>query len=241
MYIVAILRKIKDFWDRRSSESLIQYYRNKGITIGANCVFRFPGSTKIDTMRPSLVEIGDNVDMNKNFTIMAHDFSHRVLLQLYGEFLSSSGPVTIGSNIYFGTDVTVLKGVTIGDNCIIGAGSIVSKSIPPNSVAAGVPCRVICSIDEYYAKRQKQWVDEAIIYANRIRQKENREPIIDDFRPEFGLYIDKHNIEYYDLDLVKIRLKDKYDEWLDQHKAVFDGFDDFLEKSRKYRNVCSKK
>lgn len=237
MYIITLYKKVKELWNRRSSESLIQFYRNKGITIGNHCVFRSPMSTKIDTMRPSLVEIGDNVDMNKNFTIMAHDFSHRVFLELYGEFLSSSGQVKIGNNIYFGTDVIVLKGVTIGDNCIIGAGSIVSKSIPSNSVAAGVPCRVICTIDEYYAKRKKLWVDEAISYANAIRLKENREPVIDDFYPEFGLYIDKHNIKNYNLTSIKSRLKDKYDEWLEHHKAVFDGFDDFLEKSRKYRNI----
>lgn len=228
-----IINKLKDLWVRRSSESLALYYRNKGITIGENCVFRSPGSTRIDIMRPSLVVIGDNVDMNKNFTIMAHDFSHRVFLQLYGEFLSSSGAVTIGNNIYFGTDVTVLKGVTIGDNCIIGAGSVVSRNIPPNSVAAGVPCRVICSIEDYYAKRQKLWVDEAIAYANAIREKECREPDLKDFQPEFGLFIDKNNIDKYDVAPIKSRLKEKYADWLEHHKAIFDGFDDFLEKSRK--------
>ena len=109
-------------------------------------------------------------------------------------------------------------GGKIGDNCIIGAGSLVNKAIPSNSVAAGVPCRVICTIEEYYAKRQKQWIDEAIVYANAIREREHREPTISDFRPEFGLFIDKHNIEKYDLAPIKSRLKDKYD---------------FLEKSKK--------
>lgn len=51
------------------------------------------------------------------------------------------------------------------------------------------------TIEEYYKKRQEQWIDEAIVYANAIRERENREPTISDFRPEFGLYIDKHNIE----------------------------------------------
>lgn len=49
---------------------------------------------------------------------------------------------------------TVLKGVTIGDNCIIGIGSIVTKDIPANSVAIGNPAKVVCSLDEYFEKRK---------------------------------------------------------------------------------------
>lgn len=227
---------ILDLWVRRSSDSLINYYRKKGIRIGENCIFRSSKHTKIDLMRPSLITIGDNVDMNDNFTIMTHDFGHRVFLPLFGEFLSSSGRVRIGNNVYFGTNVTILKGGVIGNNCIIGAGSIVNKPIPSNSVAAGVPCRVICTIEEYYAKRQKQWVNEAIVYANAIRERENREPTITDFRPEFGLFIDKHNIEQYDIAPIKSRLKDKFEYWLENHKALFDGFEDFLEKSKRKNN-----
>ena len=62
--------------------------------------------------------------------------------------MNSSGRVEIGSNIYIGTNVIVLRGVTIGDNCVIGAGSVVTHDIPANSVAVGAPCRVVCSLDE---------------------------------------------------------------------------------------------
>lgn len=230
--IQRIIHIIKDRWVRRSSNSLIEYYRCRGIKIGKGCVFRSPQNTRIDIMRPSLITIGDNVDMNNNFTIMAHDFGHRVFLPLFGEFLSSSGFVTIGDNVYFGTNVTILKNVIIGNNCIIGAGSVVNKSIPSNSVAAGVPCKVICTIEEYYAKRKTKWIEEAIAYANVIREREHREPTVADFRPEFGLFIDRHNISQYELAPIKSRLKDKYDYWLEHHKAPFDGFDDFLEKSK---------
>lgn len=106
-----IIRIINDKWIRRSSESLIKYYRSQGIKIGNNCIFRSPKHTKIDLMRPSLITIGDNVDMNDYFTIMGHDFGHRVFLPLFGEFLSSSGIVSVGNNVYFGTNVTVLRGV----------------------------------------------------------------------------------------------------------------------------------
>lgn len=227
-----IIKIINNLWVRRSSDSLIEYYRAQGIRIGKNCIFRSPKHTTIDLMRPSLITIGDNVDMNDHFTIMGHDFGHRVFLPIFGEFLSSSGAVSIGNNVYFGTNVIILKGGVIGDNCIIGAGSLVNKPIPSNSVAAGVPCRVICTIEEYYEKRKREWVDEAIVYARSIRDREHREPLISDFRPEFGLFIDKHNIDNYDLAPIKMRLKDKYEYWLEHHEAPFDGFEDFLEKSK---------
>ena len=230
--INVIINKVNNLWVRRSGKSLISYYRKKGITIGDNCIFRYPGSVDIDLMRPSLISIGNNVDINRHFTIMSHDFGHRVFLPLYNEYLSSSGPVTIGSNIYIGTNVTILKNVTIGDNCIIGAGSIVTKSIPPNSVAAGVPCKVLCTIEDYYKKREELWNKEAILYANIIRRKFNREPTINDFWPEFGLFIDSHNINQYDIIPIKARLGNMFDKWLEHHKAIYDGFDDFLEKSK---------
>lgn len=237
MSIRSYISKITDKLSRRSSESFIKYLRSKGLHIGNGCVFVSPFTAYIDIMRPSLITIGNNVHMNKNFTIMAHDFSHSVFISLYSEFLSSSGAVIIGNNVWFGTNVIVLKNVTIGDNCIIGAGSIVTKNIPANSVAVGIPAKVVCSVEDYYKKRKKQYIKEAIAYANAIRSKEHREPTLKDFYPEFGLYIDKDNIDSYDILPIKARLKDKFDEWLVHHEKVFNGFDDFLEKSRERTNI----
>ncbi len=55
-------------------------------------------------------------------------------------------PVTIGNNVWIGGSVTILAGVTIGDNCTIGAGSVVTRNIPDNSIAVGNPARVIKTI-----------------------------------------------------------------------------------------------
>ena len=57
-------------------------------------------------------------------------------------------PITIGNNVWIGAQVCVLPGVTIGDNTIIGAGSVVTKSIPANVLAVGNPCRVLRTITE---------------------------------------------------------------------------------------------
>lgn len=129
-------------WHKRSSSAYIKYLRKKGIHIGEHCIIRAPRTARIDVSRPSLVTIGNNVDMNMNFQILTHDWASLVFRTKYNDFVNSSGHVTIGNNIYLGTNVVVLKGVTIGDNCVIGACSLVTKNIPANSVAAGVPCRV---------------------------------------------------------------------------------------------------
>lgn len=70
--------------------------------------------------------------------------------------LEITKPIVIGNNVYIGNNVIILPGVTIGNNVIIGAGAVVSKSIPDNSVAVGVPARVIKTTDEYFKKIQNE-------------------------------------------------------------------------------------
>ena len=60
-------------------------------------------------------------------------------------------PITVGSDVWFGGNVTVLPGVTIGDGAVIGAGSVVTRDIPPGVVAAGNPCRVLRPVDQEQA------------------------------------------------------------------------------------------
>ena len=64
--------------------------------------------------------------------------------------------ISVGDNVYIGNNVILLPGVTVGNNVIIGAGAVVSRDIPDNSVAVGVPARVIKTADEYFEKIQKE-------------------------------------------------------------------------------------
>ena len=136
----AIARRL---WkESMSSSEYVCYLRNHGVRVGENVYFRYPAQSTVDLTRPCLIEIGDNVDINANFALMTHDFGTFVFRGLYGDFINSSGKVKIGNNIVFGRNVTVLKGVEIGDNCIIGAGSVVTKSTPEYSVVCGNPAIV---------------------------------------------------------------------------------------------------
>ena len=243
MGIINLIQRIVNYKGLRSygilsCSNFVTYLRERGIKVGHNVKFRYPRHTIIDTTRPSLIEIGDNVDINDNFTIMTHDYGTYVFRNLYNDFVASSGRVKIGSNIYIGRDVTILKGVTIGDNCIIALGSVVTKDIPSNSVAAGVPCRVICSIEDYYKKRKKLQVDEAIDLGVSIIENLNRAPIISDFKEEWVLFLtEKDKAEHPEiLPEVKLRIGSIEEEFNKQNKLVYNGWGAFLDEIYKQYN-----
>ena len=91
------------------------------------------------------ITIGSNVFIAPNVCIITEEHAMDVEQRLAG--LVYPQPVTIGENVWICTGAMVLPGVTIGDNCVIGAGSVVTKDIPPNSLAVGNPCRVIRTLE----------------------------------------------------------------------------------------------
>ena len=189
-----------------------------------------PKTTQIDTTRPSLVSIGENCYFNDNFTILTHDWVTGVFIRANMDFLPSSGRVTIGNNVGFGQHCLVLKGVTIGDNCFIGAGSIVTKNIPSNSIAVGAPCKVICTLDEFHKKRETKCVDEALDYARSIKERYGRRPVTTDFWEEFPLFIDGDKIDEYPemADIFRRQLGPMYENYIANHTATYNGFEAFL-------------
>ena len=74
--------------------------------------------------------------------------AHPLIAEERNRGLEKASPITIGNNVWIGADVTILPGVTIGDNCVIGAKSLITKDIPPCTIAMGSPCRVIRLISE---------------------------------------------------------------------------------------------
>lgn len=87
------------------------------------------------------ITIGNNVFIAPNVCIITEEHAMDVEKRLAG--LEYTHPVTIGDNVWICAGVMVLPGVTIGPNSVIGAGSVVTKDIPPNSLAVGNPCSVI--------------------------------------------------------------------------------------------------
>lgn len=170
-----ILRKII-YRNKASSEDYVKYLKNLGCIIGEGTKFFVPQKCTIDVTRPWLINIGKNVQITEGVTILTHGYDWSVLKGIYGEILGSSGKVTIGNNVFIGMKATILKGVTIGNNVIIGANSLVNKDIPDNVVVAGNPAKVIMSIDDYYKKRQKRQLDEAVESCVEYYKKYNEWP-----------------------------------------------------------------
>ena len=122
------------------------------ITMGENSYANF-NFTVLDEGK---VTIGANVFIGPNVSLLTpiHPLCWQDRNVFFNEKtgnvtnLERAGAITIGNNCWLGGNVTVCGGVTIGEGCVIGAGSVVTRDIPPNSLAAGVPCKVIRAITE---------------------------------------------------------------------------------------------
>ena len=222
-----IIHKLQKFYYTSSSDRLLNYYRKRGIRIGGGCYFLDPKHVTIDTTRPELVEIGDHVFIHRGTIILTHDWASWCFVYSHNDFLPSHGHVKIGNNVWMGENVTILKGVTIGDNVIIGLGSVVTKDIPSNSIAVGVPARVIGSYEDYYEKRKKVYVDECFEYARAILDSGGK-LTEDKFYDDYPCFVDGKNYKEYDYPYNRIFNQEQFEQWKESHKALFNGFDDFV-------------
>lgn len=109
---------------------------------------------------PYLITIGDNTTVSFDCAFVTHDAATRVIRNLPGQSKETViyAPIVVGKNCFIGCRSVILPGVKIGDNCIIGAGSVVNRDIPDNTVAAGVPCKPICTLEEYMEKHKDDFM-----------------------------------------------------------------------------------
>jgi acetyltransferase-like isoleucine patch superfamily enzyme len=129
------------------------YSRYYKIKIGENS--RFTGKRISFGSEPFLVEIGDNVTITSGVTFQTHDGGVGLFRKEYPG-INVFGRIKVGNNVFIGQDAMIMFGVTIGDNVVIGARSVVTKNVPSNVVVAGVPARIIRTLDEYKANVLKK-------------------------------------------------------------------------------------
>ena len=226
-----LISKLRKHWLLRTAKGHVKWLREQGVVIGNNLRLFNHKSIVIDTSTQGLIEIGDNVVIAGNVTILSHDYCTSVFMYKNVDFISGRSKVIIGSNVHIGQRVMILRGVTIGDNVIIAAGAIVTKDVPSDSVVAGVPARVVCTLDEYYQKRKSLALAEAKQYARDLYQYRGVRPTVEDFWEEFALFY--HEEENYPETFVQ-RIKnvqmpgELYDEFIKNNKPMYVSFEDFL-------------
>ncbi|MHC8970651.1 acyltransferase [Priestia aryabhattai] len=140
-----------------NNEKYIEFLRKQGVRIGENCVI---DKTAIWGTEPYLVEIGNYVRVTHEVKFITHDGGFWTLrnLGLLNNQADKFGKISIGDNTNIGWNATIMPGVKVGKNCVIGCNAVVTKNIPDNSVAAGVPAKVIQSIEEYANKNKDKCV-----------------------------------------------------------------------------------
>lgn len=132
------------------------YFVKRGMKVGKN--FNRQSSTRLDPSHCWLISIGDDVTISNKVQILAHDDTTRVYTG-YGRV----GPVKIGDRVFIGANSTILMNTTIGNDVIIGAGSLVTGNIPDDSIVAGVPAKVIGKTSEFIA-REKSRMENGLVF-----------------------------------------------------------------------------
>lgn len=224
-----IIRKII-YGNKADSKSYVYYLMSKGVRIGNRTKFFAPRTGLVDTTRPWLLSIGDDVQIAQGVTILTHGYDWSVIKGLYGEILGSSGKVSIGNNVFIGVNTTILKGVSIGNNVIIGACSLVNKDVPNNCVVAGNPARIIMSLDEYYEKRKSAQIKEAHELVKEYIEVFGKLPNEESLSEFFWLFSDSNDpMPVCWHEKMKLLGNEQLSmEKFKEHKKAFKDLDDFI-------------
>ena len=130
------------------------YARSIGVRMGENVHFYGMPSGMFGT-EPWLITLGSNVHITSGVVFVTHDGGTLILRKEVPD-LEWTAPISIGNDVYIGIRSIIMPGVKIGNRVIIGAGSIVTRDIPDNSVAVGIPARVIKTVDVYLEQMKKK-------------------------------------------------------------------------------------
>lgn len=188
-HLKAMIKRIA-FPNTYSSGAYITYLKKCGVDIGEHCYVWSPNHTLIDIQRPETLHIGDYCKIAQGVTVLSHDYSISVAKRVYHENVGNCAKTVIGDNVFIGMNAIILMGSKIGDNCIVGAGAVVSGTFPDNSVIAGNPARVICSLEVFYNRHKSREISEAKGYYQALLRKHNRRPKIEEMGNAFAwLYL----------------------------------------------------
>ncbi len=179
------------------------YFYNKilameGFDIGEGTIFYDIPSMTFDRERPWMLKIGRYCKITRGVTILTHDYSRSVLRRVYGDILGEAKRTIIGDNVFIGVHSVILMGSEIGNNVIIGAGSVVSGKIPDNVVVAGNPAKIVRTLEEHYEVRKRRTLSEAVIYFKSYKERYGVWPPENNCGPFYPLFANRETFDYND-------------------------------------------
>ena len=216
----------------------------QGVDVGSHTRFFGMNSIVVDTQRPWMLKIGDYCKITEGCIILCHDYSRSVLRRKFHTIIGEANQTVIGDNVFIGMNSIILMGANIGNNVIVGAGSVVSGKIPDNVVVAGNPAKIVRTIEEHKLIRERKTLKEAVIYFLSFEKKYKRIPTVCEMGPFFSLFLppSRENLTKYE---VFTRMggdneEEIVNDWLNQ-KPMFDSYDAFIqycrtEKEKRYDN-----
>ena len=146
-FIYRIILKIHTTYQQFIQSIYLKLCIAKGLKVGKKV--RFVEVPQFGT-EPFLIEIGDETTFSNNVRFVNHDGGQNALhfFEKYKD-VRTFGRIKIGKQCLIGADTTIMPGVEMQDNCVLGAGSILTTSMRKGSVFAGIPAKFICTIEEY--------------------------------------------------------------------------------------------
>lgn len=144
------------FGQKHYMKSIVRMYKAVGVSFAG--MPKYIDKTAYLDCFMGAISIGSNSVITSNVLVLTHDYSIDCGLYSIDKHDKNNESlfikdVAIGNNTFIGQRAIILPGVTIGDNCIIGAGCVVSKDIPDNSIVVGSPCKIIANTDEWAKKK----------------------------------------------------------------------------------------
>lgn len=153
-HIKLIINKLRSkyYLNKYNDFTIAEYFRAQGAHIGRH------NRIEIRSLGPEpyLVSIGNHCTIASNVRFLTHDGGVWVFTDSIPD-LQKFGPIVIYDNCFIGIDSIIMGNVEIGPNAVVGAGSIVTKSVPPNVVVAGNPARPVSTLRQYREKAIQIW------------------------------------------------------------------------------------
>jgi len=146
-FVYRIILKIHTLWKNIYKNAYIEICKARGMKVGKDVIFI---EAPAFGSEPYLIEIGDRTKITAGCTFINHDGAMYVIrsMEKYAD-ARNFGRIKIGSNCFVGNNCIFLPRSQMGNNCILGAGSVLNSTMPDNSVFAGTPAKYICTIEEY--------------------------------------------------------------------------------------------